>query len=230
MTTGPTIMATITMTTSPLLRLLTWLSPAFPVGSFSYSHGLERSIHDGWVKDAETLHDWLDGLISFGGGWTDAVLLAEAHAAFDDPARLADVAELAEALAISRERLAETLGQGTAFLAAARAWPEGSNPTRTAMAYPVAVGATCAEAGIGLEDTLTAYIHAFAGNLVTIAMRAIPLGQTDGMAVMARLEPAILAATARAAASTLDDLGSAALNSDLMALTHETQHVRLFIS
>ncbi|MDB5433172.1 MAG: ureF family protein [Caulobacter sp.] len=228
---GPTILATITMTTSPLLRLLTWLSPAFPVGSFSYSHGLERAIHDGWVKDAETLHDWLDGLVSFGGGWTDAVLVAEAHTAIDEPARLADVAELAEALAISRERLAETLGQGAAFLAAARAWPEGSTPLGSAtVAYPVAVGATCASAGIGLDDTLTAYIHAFAGNLVTIAMRAIPLGQTDGMAVMARLEPAILAIVARAAVSTLDDLGSAALNSDLMALAHETQHVRLFIS
>ena len=224
-------MGITTMTTSPLLRLLTWLSPAFPVGSFSYSHGLERAIHDGFVRDADSLFDWLDGLVAFGGGWSDAVLLAEAHAAVNDPERLASVAALAEALAFSRERLAETVGQGHAFLAAAKAWPEGSTPSLAEdTAYPVAVGAVCAQAGIGLADSLTAYLHAFASNLVSVAMRAIPLGQTDGVAVLAHLERAILAAAERAARSSLDDLGSAAFNSDLCALRHETQETRLFIS
>jgi urease accessory protein len=219
------------MTTRPLLRLLTWLSPAFPVGSFSYSHGLERAIHDGFVRDAESLFDWLEGLVSFGGGWTDTVLLAEAWRAADDPERLAAVAELAEALAFSRERLAETLGQGNAFLAAARAWPEGSISTVSAdTAYPVAVGAVCARAAIGLPDSVTAYVHAFASNLVSVAMRSVRIGQTDAMAVLARLEPAILATADRAMLSTLDDLGSAAFNSDLCALRHETQETRLFIS
>lgn len=214
------------MTTSPLLRLLTWLSPAFPVGAFSYSHGLETAIADGLVRDAETLHDWLDGLLAFGGGWTDAVLLAAAHRSKDGGE---EVADLAEALCISRERHAETMGQGVAFLAAARAWPETAGlPER--LPYPVAVGLACARAGIALPDALTAYLHGFASNLVSIAMRATPLGQTDGVAVLARLEPAIAAAAARAAASTLDELGAAALNSDLCALRHETQPVRLFIS
>jgi urease accessory protein len=226
------IMPTATiMNTSPLLRLLTWLSPAFPVGSFSYSHGLERAIHDGSVRDAESLFDWLDGLLSFGGGWTDGVLLAEAWRAADDPERLAAVADLAEALAFSRERLSETLGQGTAFLAAARAWPEAAPPGLAAnTAYPVAVGAVCGRAGIGLEESLTAYLHAFAYNLVSVAMRAAPVGQTAGVAVIARLEPVVLATVERAASSTLDDLGSAAFTSDLCALRHETQETRLFIS
>ena len=207
---------------SPLLRLLTWLSPAFPVGSFSYSHGLEQTIAAGFVRDGESLHDWLDGLVTFGGGWTDAVLLAAAY-------RGEDVADLAEALAISRERLAETLGQGAAFLAAARAWPETTDlPPR--LAYPVAVGAACARAGIGLPDALTAYLHAFASNLVSVAMRAAPIGQTAGVAVLAALEPALLATALRAAGSTLDDLGSAAFNSDLCAMRHETQQPRLFIT
>jgi urease accessory protein len=201
------------------------------VGSFSYSHGLERAVHDGLVRDADSLFDWLDGLVTFGGGWTDAVLLGEAHAASADPERLAAVAALAEALAFSRERLAETLGQGTAFLAAARAWPDATPPGLGAQAaYPVAVGAVCAGAGIGLEDSLTAYLHAFASNLVSVAMRAAPIGQTAGIAVLARLERIILATAARAAGSTLDDLGSAAFNSDLCALRHESQETRLFIS
>jgi urease accessory protein len=227
------IMDRIAMITeaSALLRLLTWLSPAFPVGSFSYSHGLERAIHDGFVRDAETLHDWIDGLLSFGGAWTDAVLLAEAYCSAENPVRLRDAAELAQALSISRERLAETVGQGTAFLAAARAWPEALVDSLDASApYPIAVGATCAKAGIALEDALVAYLHAFVSNLVSVAMRAFPLGQTRGVAILARLEGAIAAAAARAGTSTLDDLGSAAFNSDICALAHETQPVRLFIS
>lgn len=207
---------------STLLRLLTWLSPAFPVGSFSYSHGLEQAIAAGLVRDRDSLHDWLDALLSFGGGWTDAVLLAAAH-------RGEEVADLAEALATSRERHAEILGQGTAFLAAARAWPETAD-LPAALPYPVAVGMACARAAIPIDEALTAYLHAFASNLVSVSMRAIPIGQTDGVAVLARLEPLIEATAARAAASTLDGLGAAALVSDLCAMRHETQQPRLFIS
>jgi urease accessory protein len=209
-----------------LLRLLTWLSPAFPVGAFSYSHGLETGIRDGTVADADTLSAWIAGLIEHGGGWTDAVLFKASWEASGDG--LAEVAELAAALTPSLERRRETLGQGEAFLIAARAW--GAAPLSGAVAYPVAVGAVTAAANIPLETALTAWLHAFAANLVSVAVRAVPLGQTDGVAVIADLEPVILAAARRAAASSLDDLGSAALLSDIAAMRHETLGVRLFIS
>src|SRR5450432_2279451 len=209
-----------------LLKLMTWLSPAFPVGAFSYSHGLETVIRDGTVADADTLSAWIAGLIEHGSGWTDAVLFKAAWEA--DAAGLAEVAELAQALAPSLERRRETLGQGEAFLIAARAW--GPPRLSGAVAYPVAVGAIAAAANIPLETALTAWLHAFAANLVSAAVRAVPLGQTDGVAVIAELEPVILAAAARAAASSLDDLGSAALLSDIPAMRHETLGVRLFIS
>jgi urease accessory protein len=209
-----------------LLRLLTWLSPAFPVGAFSYSHGLETVIRDGTVADADTLSTWIAGLIEHGSGWTDAVLFKAAWEA--DAAGLAEVAELAAALAPSLERRRETLGQGEAFLIAARAW--GPPPLSGAVAYPVAVGAVTAAAKIPLETALTAWLHAYAANLVSVAVRAVPLGQTDGVAVIADLEPVILAAAARAAASSLDDLGSSALLSDIAAMRHESLGVRLFIS
>jgi urease accessory protein len=211
-----------------LLRLLTWLSPAFPVGAFGYSHGLETAIRQGAVRDADTLSSWIAGLIEHGGGWTDAVLFKaawDAGKAQDAPA-LSEIVELAQALAPSLERRRETLGQGEAFLIAARAW--GPSPLSGAVAYPVAVGAAAADIPIGIA--LTAWLHAFAANLVSVAMRAIPLGQTGGVAVIADLEPIILATAARAAGSTLDDLGSAALLSDVAAMRHETLGVRLFIS
>jgi urease accessory protein len=229
----PMIMATTptaTMTDSgALLRLMTWLSPAFPVGMFGWSHGLEQAVADGAVANAESLTDWIGGLIEFGSGWTDAVLMAEAHAAADDPERLRDVAELAAALAPSAERLAETMGQGAAFLNALHGWPE-ARPALDKASWPVAVGAACGLARIGCQDALAAMLHAFAGNLVSVALRAIPLGQTEGVRVMAAVEAAVLATAIRAARSTLDDLGSASIMSDIAALRHETLQPRLFLS
>ena len=211
-----------------LLRLLTWLSPAFPVGAFGYSHGLETAIREGLVADAGDLSAWIAGLIEHGGGWTDAVLFTAAHEAAGDPLALADITELAEALAPSLERRRENLGQGEAFLIAAQAW--GRQPLSGAVPYCVAVGAICGAAEIALEPALTAWLHAFAANLVSVAVRAIPIGQTAGVAVIAELEPPILATAARAANSSLDDLGSAAILSDIAAMRHETLPVRLFIS
>lgn len=228
MITGVT--ATTTMTeTAALLRLLTWLSPAFPVGMFGWSHGLEQAIADGAVRDRETLVDWIDGLVTAGSGWTDAVLFAEAHAAARDLDRLAEVADLASALAPSAERLAETLGQGNAFLKAARAWPDHC-PALDEAPWPVAVGAACGLAGISLQDALVATLHAFAGNLVSVALRLVPLGQTEGVRTLAALETVVLATASRAARSTLDDLGAAALMSDIAAMRHETLQPRLFLS
>ena len=213
-----------------LLRLLTWLSPAFPVGAFSYSHGLETAIRAGTVRDADTLAAWISGLVEHGGGWTDTVLFAATWTAVStgDATALADLVELAEALPVSLERRRETLSQGEAFLAAAQAW--GPTPIEGAVAYPVAVGAVCGASGVPLEPALTAWLHAFAANLVSVAVRIVPLGQVAGVAVIAGLEPVLLATAARAAVSTLDDLGSASLLSDIAALRHETLDGRLFIS
>jgi urease accessory protein len=229
MTTGLTIMATDIMTTEAhLVRLLTLLSPAFPVGAFGYSHGLETAIREGLVTDAGTLCDWIAGVIEHGGAWSDAVLLKAAWEASEDAPALGEVAELAGAMPVSLERRRETLGQGEAFLTAARAW--GEPPITGPVAYCVAVGAVCGRAAIPLEAALTGWLHAFAANLISVAVRAIPIGQTDGVATIAELEPVILATVARAARSTLDDLGQAGICSDIAAMRHETLGVRLFIS
>ena len=207
---------------TPLVRLLTWLSPAFPVGAFGYSHGLETAIRDGLITDAETLTAWLDGLLEYGSGWTDAVILAAAH-------RGEDVAELATALAPSLERQQETLDQGEAFLiAVGQAWPHPDLPRQAP--YPVAVGTAARLHGLALEDTLTAWLHAFAANLVSVAVRAVPIGQAQGVAAIAALETTITQTAARAAVSSLDDLGACALVSDIAAMRHETLQPRLFLS
>jgi len=237
---GITIITTMTMstaittmteaTTSALLRLMTWLSPAFPVGAFAYSHGLERAIDERLVRDRASLIAWLEVLLKRGSAWNDAVLLAEAWREVIASGSCAEVAELAEAMAGSRERHMETMLQGVAFAAAISAWAGEPEKTEMRIAYPVAVGQAAAQHGLELEDTLAAYLHAFASNLVQAAVRLVPLGQRDGVKAMAALEAVIRRTAERAAVSTLDDLGSSVFMSDIMAMRHEVQYSRVFRS
>lgn len=214
-----------------LLRLMAWLSPAFPVGSFAYSGGLERAVHDGLVADSAGLGDWISTLMQNGSVWNDVVLLVEAHRAGADAQRLAAVAELAEALAGSKERHDETLLLGNAFLSAAAAWPQeifSMLPARTA--YPVAVGAIAGAHGIPAEKAAAAFLHALASQMVSAGIRLGVGGQKDGVAILARLEGFFAAMARRVAQSSLDDLGSASVQADIASLRHETQGTRLFRS
>ncbi|TIW29696.1 MAG: urease accessory protein UreF [Mesorhizobium sp.] len=230
--TATTITMTEQLSSVALLRLMAWLSPAFPVGGFSYSHGLERAVHDGLIANRDDLAGWLETLVEVGSGWNDAVLFAESwRRAPDDGGDLAEVAALAEALAGSRERHMETMLQGAAFLKAASAW---SSPVLQRLPadcpYCVAVGAVAGSSGIGLSDALSAFLQAFFSNLAQAAIRLGVVGQIDAVALLAGFEALAMTTAARAAASTLDDLGGAAFMSDIAAMRHETQYSRLFRS
>jgi urease accessory protein len=215
-----------------LIRLQGWMSPAFPVGSFSYSHGLESAVESGLLAEAATLRGWLAALISFGSGWNDAVLLAEARRRARAGEDIGELAELGAALAGSLERHAETTLQGAAFLAAARAgWPHPIlDDLPEPCPYPVAVGAATGAHGVPLEAALAAFLQAFVGNLAQAAIRLGVTGQNGVVSVIAALEPTVAETAARAAASDLGDLGSATVVSELMSMRHETQYSRLFRS
>ena len=219
-----------------LVRLMTWLSPSFPVGAYSYSHGLDWVVESRAVTDAIQLTDWIGGLLNHASGWSDAVLFAQAWRAADagDVERIAGITELAEALAPARERHLETMAQGEAFLKASSAWPDALSTAlaerRERVAYPIAVAMKAAAHNIALDDALAAYLHGFAANLVSAAVRLVPLGQTDGLRALAALEPIILAVAARAAAAGLDDIGGSGFASDIASMKHETQYTRLFRS
>ena len=223
---------------SALYRLMAWLSPAFPVGAFSYSSGIEWAVEAGDIKDADTLRVWLSVMLAEGGGYCDAVLFAHAHRAVGegDDRALRAVAELAAAFAPSKERHLETTAQGNAFIEATRAaWPCAALDRLKAVwdgpvAYPVAVAVAAAGHGIALAPALAAYLQAVAANWVSAGVRLVPLGQTGGQRVLAALEPAVAATAARALAAQLDDIGSAAFRADLASARHETQYTRLFRS
>jgi urease accessory protein len=220
-----------------LYRLMTWLSPAFPVGAFSYSSGIEWAVESGDILDAASLRDWLAAMLADGAGFCDGVFVAQAHRAAmaGDETALRDVAELAAAFVPSRERQLETSSQGNAFIAIARsAWNcDGLDAMiaacQGATVYPVAVGMVSAAHAVPLVPTVHAFLHALVSNWISGA-RLVPLGQTDSQRVLAALEPVVVATGARVLAASLDDLGSATFRADLAGMRHETQYTRLFRS
>jgi urease accessory protein len=215
---------------------MAWLSPSFPVGAFSYSHGLEWAIADGTVNDAASLQAWLADIVRHGAGRNDAILLAHAYraAAGRDDAALAAVAELAVAFLASKERHLEATAQGRAFLrAVAAAWPNDRLTALAAdppVAYPVAVAIAAAAHDIPLAAALPAALSAFVASLVSAGVRAIPIGQTDGQRIIAALASVVAEVAPVAESASLDDLGGAALRADIASMKHETQYTRLFRS
>jgi urease accessory protein len=221
-----------------LQKLLAWLSPGFPVGAYSYSHGLEWAIEDGSVTDAASLQAWLDGVIRHGAGWTDAVFFVHAHkaATASDTEALRQVAELAAAFQPAKERHLEATAQGAAFVAAVSAvWPDDGFAGLIAaidgpLPYPVAVAVAAAVHDIPRQPAVAALLQGFLANLVSAGVRAIPVGQTDGQRIIAAFGDRIGAIAAAAEAASLDDLGGAALRADIASMKHETQHTRLLRS
>jgi urease accessory protein len=228
-----------------LLPLFAWLSPAFPVGAFAYSHGLEHVIADGDVRDAGTLEGWLRDLIAHGSIRTDLILAACAARAFvtgevQSAGGLAsrdfdEVAALAIALQPSRERRLETCQQGRSFMdAVCAAWPNAALASLGAsspeIAYPVAFAAAVATHGLPLEQALAGYALQFAGNIVSAVVRLGVVGQTDGQRIIASLAPDAARAADEALRAGLADLGTAAFRSDLASIRHETKYSRIFRS
>lgn len=221
-----------------LFRLMTWLSPAFPVGAFSYSSGIEWAVEAGDLTDAVALQDWLAGMLTEGAGLCDGIFLSHAWRAIEtgDNKALADIVELSAAFVPSRERHLETTAQGRAFVdIATAAWdcdalhrlkPVAHGP----VTYPVAVGVLTAGHHLPLDMSMHAFLHALVSNWISAGVRLIPLGQTSSQRVLAALEPLISETAERAIAASLDDLGSATFRADLASMRHETQYTRLFRS
>lgn len=204
------------------LMLVQWLSPAFPTGGFAYSHGLEQVIADGGVTDADSLRVWLDAVLRHGAGWQDAVLLAQG---LRPGADFAALDALAVALQPSAERLQESTEQGAAFARTVAAITGRDLPPRC---LPVAVAEAAAPLGLPVAEVLALFLQGFATNLVTIATRHIPLGQSQGQATLAALLPLIAKLAGCAALAGSEDFGNSCLAADLAAMRHETKETRLF--
>jgi urease accessory protein len=229
------------LTPLSLLRLQSWLSPAFPTGAYSYSHALEWAVEAGYIHDRKTLVEWLGADLRYGSGRNEAIFFSEAwrNAAVQNRARLFETAELAAAYRATREFALESSQQGTAALSMLHAvWPDrildcllsSMRERGVQPALAVVFGVRAARESIPLNLALPSFLQSYMANQVTAGVRLIPLGQTDGQLAIAELEDSVLAASAQAEKASIDDLGSAAFMVDLASMAHETQYTRLFRS
>lgn len=229
--------ATAMLTEAALQRLIAWTSPSYPVGAFTYSHGLETAVSDGRVHDLDTLVSYVDAVLAHGGGWTDAVLFTHAWRAAAIDEVFDRIAQLATAFRGSSETALESHQQGRSFLSVTRrAWLHpmldafasrwGDRP----IAHCAVLALACAVHDISLVPATHAYLHGTAANLVSAGVRLVPLGQTDGQIATARLTGHVEAVAARAMLTPVEDLGSAAPMLELASFHHETLYTRLFRS
>jgi len=214
-----------------LLRLMAWLSPVFPTGGFSYSSGLETAVQSGQLADQEALRHWLKIKLDHGSLRNDAILLAEAWRSCANPSSLADVTELALSRAGCRERYLELTAQADAFAATIKHWPDLSElDMPKPCAICVAVGAVAGFARLDLSQTLIAYLHSIVSSQAQAAIRLSLVGQSGAAQILAQLEPSIVTAAEFAEQSSLDDLGSATIAAEVMAMNHEYLPGRMFRS
>ena len=210
------------MTATPaehLLILQNWFSPAFPVGAFSYSGGLETAIARGAVHDRDSLADWLTVSLLNGTAFTDAVCLRAALAG-------GEVNDLCLALCAGAERYRETTELGVAFANVMRETQDVDLPE--GLAYPVAVGLAARAFGLAPQATLAAFLQGFCMNQISVAVRAVPIGQMEGQSCLRSLMPVIERALETVMVTSLDEMGSFALAGDLCALEHETAEQRIY--
>ncbi len=205
-----------------LLMLLNWMSPTFPIGSFAYSHGLEQAIADGRVSNAAQTEAWISGLLQQGSGRNDAVLFAQCWSM-----PIEKLNDLALALAGSAERYMETTHLGRNFNIASSVWT-GKETNDTVMAYPIAAGKACKVMGIDRHHALIAYLQGFCSALVSVAVRLVPLGQTNGLIVLRNLSPLLSSTAEKAVHAQLDDLGTCCIAAEIAAMQHETLVTRIF--
>ena len=208
-----------------VMTLSQWLSPSYPVGAFAYSHGLETVIANEKMVTGDDLFHWLADIVKYGTGRNDCTVLKAAYSCID-LAALSDVDAHARAFSSSAERLRETSLQGAAFCQTTAALWGDVIPNLT---YPVAVGWAAGQHKLDLDLTAAMYVQSFVSNLVSAAVRAIPLGQTEGQSILARLSPLCLH-TAMGSGSDLNDLHSITFLSDIAAMRHETLQPRIFRS
>jgi urease accessory protein len=224
-----------------LYRVLTWFSPGFPIGAFSYSHGLETAAASGEVHDRETLQRWIAAILTHGAGRMDADTLRDAHraAAAQNLEALTAANRRGLAYRATSELALETAAQGAAFVATCRAawpdhflvrWAEMLEEAGAEVCHAAGAGAVSARAEIPLGGAITAYLQAMAANLVSAGLRLGIVGQTDGQRILAALAPLVGTAVASALTRNPAAFGGAALAVDLASMAHEIQYSRLFRS
>ena len=198
------------------------------------------AITSGDVADTSTAYDWIETILRGGSGRNDAILMANAYKTVKQHAiKDGDLAsgrnteielinELAFALSPGAERAQESRELGKNFTRILEQVYELDIGLSPPLAYPVAAGLATQYLGCELRLSLSFFLQGFIGNLISVAVRAVPLGQSDGQIILARLMPTVAALADKAVNTTLDDVGGYAILADHASILHETLETRIY--
>ena len=199
--------------------LQTWFSPSFPVGSFSYSHGLEAMINDDLIKSKEDILDYLKSVLKHGTGKNDIILIKHSYLG-------EELNELALSLCPSKERKIESIEMGNAFRKVLEdSW---NYKIQENTAYPVSVGKAAKYFKIPLNLTIISYLQSFAFNLINVCIKHIPIGQKVGQDCIIQTYDLIRELEKDSENLNLEDLGGVCFNSDIYSIKHENLKTRIY--
>jgi urease accessory protein len=217
------------------VRLMQLISPALPIGAFTYSQGLEWAVEAGWVGDSNDLADWLKGLMHDSLVQLELPILRRLYRAcgegdleaIDRWGRCLHASRETRELRAEEHQRARALVTLLADLGIGRAadWRDALSHCQAA---PFALAAVHWQ--IGVEDCALGYAWGWLENQVAAAIKLVPLGQTDGQRVQLALAARLPAVVGRSAAVADDDVGAGAPALAIASACHETQYSRLFRS
>ena len=199
--------------------LQTWFSPSFPVGSFSYSHGLEAMINDNLIKSKEDILEYLKCILKYGSGKNDIILIKYAYQG-------EEINDLALSLCPTKERKIESIEMGNAFRKVLEdSW---NYKIQENTAYPVSVGKAAKYFKIPLNLTIISYLQSFASNLINVCIKHIPIGQKVGQDCIIQMYDLIREIENESKNLELEDLGGVCFNSDIYSIKHENLKTRIY--
>ena len=199
--------------------LQTWFSPLFPVGSFSYSHGLEAMINDNLIKSKEDILEYLKCILKYGSGKNDIILIKYAYQG-------EEINDLALSLCPTKERKIESIEMGNAFRKVLEdSW---NYKIQENTAYPVSVGKAAKYFKIPLNLTIIYYLQSFASNLINVCIKHIPIGQKVGQDCIIQMYDLIREIENESKNLELEDLGGVCFNSDIYSIKHENLKTRIY--
>ena len=199
--------------------LQTWFSPLFPVGSFSYSHGLEAMINDNLIKSKEDILEYLKCILKYGSGKNDIILIKYAYQG-------EEINDLALSLCPTKERKIESIEMGNSFRKVLEdSW---NYKIQENTAYPVSVGKAAKYFKIPLNLTIISYLQSFASNLINVCIKHIPIGQKAGQDCIIQMYDLIREIENESKNLELEDLGGVCFNSDIYSIKHENLKTRIY--
>ena len=199
--------------------LQTWFSPLFPVGSFSYSHGLEAMINDNLIKSKEDILDYLKSILKHGTGKNDIILIKYTYLG-------EELNDLAISLCPTKERKIESIEMGNAFRKVlGDSW---NYKIQENTAYPISVGKAAKYFNIPLNLTIISYLQSFASNLINVCVKHIPIGQKVAQDCIIQTYDLIREIENESKNLELEDLGGVCFTSDIYSIKHENLKTRIY--